>query len=89
MGVKRMVNYLRKMKTLVKNDCRLHVPGCDKISMYSYTVVNGNIEAHFIVNATLCSLYLYDVIYFQESNMFRVFRYSLSDTFDVANVKND
>lgn len=83
-----MVNYLRKMKTLVKNDCRLHVPDSDKISMYSYTVVNGNVEAHFDVGGVANCLWLYDVIYIQQSNKFCVYRYRLEDMFVVDN-END
>ena len=78
-----MTDLLRKMEAIVRNDCKLNIPGYCDISMYSYVAVNGNVEAHFIVNGTPTCLWLYGIIYFQESEMFRVFRYRLEDTFDV------
>ena len=39
---------LQKMEALVKDDCKLHVPGFRYIRCYSYAVVCGNIEAHLM-----------------------------------------
>lgn len=58
-----MKDLLRKMEALVKDDCRLQVPGCCNMNMYSCVSVNGNIDAHFIVGDKEKALYLYDVIF--------------------------
>nr|DAG42450.1 MAG TPA: hypothetical protein [Caudoviricetes sp.] len=79
-------DYLRKMEALVKDDCKLHVPSFRYIRCYSYAVVSGNIEAHFDVAGAPNYLWLYDVIYIQQSNKFCTYRYRLEDTFVVDNV---
>lgn len=81
-----MTDLVRKMEKIVRNDTKLNIPGCCDISMYSYALVNGNVEAYFIVNNVSLDLWLYDVIYFQNFNEFRVFRYRIENTFDVDNL---
>lgn len=81
-----MNDYLAKMESLVKDDCRLHVPTFRYIRCYSYAVVCGNIEAHFEVGDVVKCLCLYDVIYNQQSNQFSTYRYRLEDMFAVDNV---
>lgn len=78
-------DYIQKMEALVKDDCKLHVPGFRYIKCYSYAVVGGNIEAHFDVGNVTNLLYLYDVIYNQQSNQFCAYRYRLEDMFVVDN----
>ena len=81
-----MNDYLQKMEAIVREDCKLHVTGVSYIKCYSYTMVSGNIEAHFDVGNVANYLYLYDVIYNQESNQFCVYMYRLEDMFVVDNV---
>ena len=83
-----MKDLLRKMEALVKDDCKLHTPRFHYIRCYSYALVCGNIEAHFEVGGVADCLWLYDVIYIQQSNKFCVYRYRLEDTFVVDN-END
>lgn len=84
-----MKDYIRKMEAIVRKDFERFVPGYyTKVELRSCASVNGNVEAYFIVNSEPLDLWMYDVIYFHESNEFRVFRYSLSDTFDVANAND-
>ena len=84
-----MKDCLRKMEALVREDCKLHVPSVSYIRCYSYAILSGNIEAHFDVgNVENYLLYLYDVIYIQESNQFCVYRYRLEDMFVVDNVND-
>lgn len=84
--MKEMNDYLRKMEEIVRKDFERFATGYySKVELRSCASVNGNVEAYFIANSVPLDLWLYDVIYFLESNEFRVFRYSLSDTFDVAN----
>lgn len=79
---------LQKMEALVKDDCKLHVPGFRYIRCYSYAVVCGNIEAHFDVGDVANYLCLYDVIYIQQSNKFCTYRYRLEDMFVVDNAND-
>lgn len=78
-----MNDYLRKMEAIVRKDFERFAPGYAKVELRSCASVNGNVEAYFIVNSVPLNLWLYDVIYFLEFNEFRVFRYRLSDNFDV------
>lgn len=80
-----MTDLLRKMEALVREDCKPHVPGVCYIRCYSYAMVSGNIEAHFDVGNVANCLYLYDVIYIQESNQFCMYRYRLEDMFCMDN----
>lgn len=82
-------DYLRKMEAIVRKDFERFAQGYyTKAELRSCVSVNGNVEAYFIANTAALDLWLYDVIYFFESNEFRVLRYSLSDMFDVANAKD-
>lgn len=83
-----MNDLLRKMEALVREDCKLHVPGFLYIKCYSYAMVSGNIVAHFDVGNVANYLCLYDVIYNQESNQFCTYRYRLEDMFVAYNVND-
>ena len=83
-----MKDCLRKMEALVREDCKLHVPGFRYIRCYSYSVVSGNIEAYFDVGDVGNYLCLYEVIYIQQSNQFCTYRYRLEDMFVVDNVND-
>lgn len=79
-----MKDYLHTMEALVREDCKtrtliFHA----KINLHSCAKVNGNIEAVFLVNSKTIDLLLYKVIYFQESNEYRVFVFKLLETFDI------
>lgn len=80
-----MNDLLRKMEAIVRNDCKLHTPMFHYIRCYSYALVCGNIEAHFEVGGVAKCLWLYDVIYIQQSNKFCVYKYRLEDTFVADN----
>lgn len=84
-----MKDYLRKMEAIVRKDFERFASGYyTKVELRSCASVNGNVEAYFIADSVALDLWMYDVIYFQESNEFRVFRYHLSDTFDAANAND-
>lgn len=78
-----MKDYLYTMEALVREDCKtrtfdLHA----KMNLHSYTTVNGNIEAVFLVSSKN-NLMLYQVIYFNESNEYRVFVFKLEEMLDI------
>lgn len=84
-----MKDLLQKMEAVVRKDFERFATGYySKVELQSYALVNGNVRAYFIADSVALDLWMYDVIYFPGSNQFRVFRYSLSDTFDAANAND-
>lgn len=79
-----MKDYLNTMEALVREDCKTRTFDFGaNMSLHSCTTVNGNIEAVFLVSSKTINLLLYKVIYFQESNEYRVFVFKLVETFDI------
>lgn len=70
-----MKDCLRKMEALVRDDFDRSVSGYLRLELKSCMLINGNTEAQFIANGKSTGTWLYDVIYYQESNEFRVIRY--------------
>lgn len=71
------------MEAIVRNDFKQFSSDYINVELQSCALVNGNIKAYFIVNSISLDLWLYGVIYFQESKEFRMFRYRLEDIIDV------
>ena len=77
---------LRKMEAIVRKDCEKRTFDYDaNVILYLCTSVNGNIEAIFHVRRNTFNLMLYKVIYFPESNEFRLIVYKLEDVLSVDN----
>ena len=79
-----MKDYLQTMEALVREDCKtrtfdLHA----KMNLYSYTRVNGNIEAVFLVSSKTSNLLLYKVIYIKEYNEYSVMVFKLEEKFSI------
>lgn len=70
-----MKDCLRKMEALVRNDFDRRVSGYLRVELKSCMLIDGNTEALFIANGKSTGTWLYDVIYYQEYNDFRVFMY--------------
>lgn len=80
-----MEAYIKKMREIVTNHyehshCAVWP---NYVMLDSFQFVNGDVHATFHVGVTSAEMCLYEVIYFQNYNEFRVFCYKYTEQFDV------
>ena len=78
-----MKDCLQKMEALVRNDFDRSDSRYFRLELKSCMLIDGNTEAQFIANCKSTGTWLYNVIYYQESNEFRVIRYRYVGMYEV------